>query len=229
MEGDGAMSWYLRKEWVDQEDGIESVLLHYTCTPLDAWPDWERFRNTRVLVDQGGFPRRHEKVISMPESVYDEARGWHPEYRLHHYFEVFQHGRQWSTDLFTEEIACRDLEFTDDAGLVTNICIYWSVGDWGAPVYSPMEDPRFPADSEFTAKRYYNYWDRDRYHASKFHMLQAIPLPHRWQGRMWAPRGATVVQQYHVGRTYPEQERFETWLGPDGPSEPAGSSWVHQL
>ena len=224
------MSWYLRKEWVDQEDGIENVILHYTWSPQGGWPDWGRHHQSRVLLDAGGYPRRREKVIAMPREIWDDGRGAaHPEYRLHYFFEVFQHGRQWTTDLFTEEIACRDLEYVDHSGWITNICIYWAVDDWRAPIYSPMEDPRFPMESEFTSERYYAYWDKDRYHHAKFHMLGEIPLPHHWRSRMWGPRGSTVVQQYHVGRMYPPEEKGETWLGPDGPSDPGGNYWMHQL
>jgi hypothetical protein len=130
----------------------------------------------------------------------------------------------------SEDIVYRDLEYVDDGGWITNICIYWSVGDWGAPVYSPMEDPRFPVDSEFASVKYYSYWDRPRFHREKYHMLQAMELPRRWRARMHGPRGATLLQQYHVGRMYPPEEEAETWLGPDGPSDPGGGNrWVHHL
>jgi hypothetical protein len=210
------MGWYYPRSWIDREDGIEGVVIHYTWTPVGHWPDWGRHHESRVLADAGGFPRMRRKVLRMPARVYDESRGGAvPEYALHSFFEVHQDARE--------------LEYVDSDGWITNICIYWGVNGWEAPVYSPMEDPRFPADSEFTSERYYSYWDKDRYHVTKFHMLQQLPLPHRWRARMWGPRGATLVQQYHVGRTYPEHEKFETWLGPDGPGEPNANYWVHPL
>jgi hypothetical protein len=46
---------------------------------------------------------------------------------------------------------------------------------------------------------------------------------------MYGPRGATLVQQYHVGRMYPPEEKDEFWLGPDGRAAPGGNWWVHHL
>lgn len=223
------MTWYLRREWIDQEDGIENVLIHYTWSLPGDWPVWERNHNVRVLLDAGGFPRRRKKVLSMPRGLWDDAGNYTTDFRLHWFYEVFQHGRQWTTDLESADVVSRELEFYDDQNWVTHLCIYWSVYDWEAPIYSPMEDPRFPGDSDFRSTRYYEYEDKERFHYSKAQMLNALPTPHRWQARMWAPVGARVVQQYHIGRLYPPEERYETWLGPDGPSEPSGNYWVHEF
>ncbi|MFB9363896.1 hypothetical protein [Actinoplanes nipponensis] len=225
------MSWYYPKGWTDQEDGVEQVLIHYTWTPPEQWPDWTWGHEARVLQDLGGFPRQRLKVLRMPREVWDMKNGWStPEYRFHYYFEVYQHGGRWTTDLFTEEIVYRDLEYADTTGWVTNICIYWSVGSWIAPVYSPMEEPRIPAGSEFVSTNYYSYGDKDRFHHEKYHLLRVLDLPHRFHARMWGPRGADLVQQYHIGRMYPPEEKSETWIGPHGPSAPGGDNcWTHHL
>lgn len=60
-------------------------------------------------------------------------------------------------------------------------------------------------------------------------MLAELDRPLRWQGRMWGPRGATLVQQYHIGRMYPEHEQGEFFYGPDGVTHAGGSHWVNQL
>jgi hypothetical protein len=92
-----------------------------------------------------------------------------------------------------------------------------------------MEDDRFPADGEFASVHYYGYEDKARFHREKAEMLDQIPLPHRWRARMWGPRGSTILQQYHVGHLYPEHERGEAYVGPDGMTMPCGSHWVHPL
>lgn len=222
------MSWYLPKEWNDQDEGIDAVLLHYTFTPTGWGPDWGTHHEWRPLGDHGNGHRR--KVITMPAEVFDPNYGsWNEQYLFHYYFEVFAQSGRWSTELFTEEIACHHLEFIDEPGAITNICIYWAVTDWEAPVYSPMDDHRFPSDSEYTSIRYYGYQDKARFHHAKYHMLLELQRPLRWQGRMWGPRGATLVQQYHIGRMYPEHERGEFFYGPDGVTHAGGSHWVHQL
>jgi hypothetical protein len=223
------MRWYLRREWMDQEDGTENVMIHYTWTLPGDWPDWARDHNSRMLQDVGGFPRQRKKILAMPGGLPDGRGGWSLEYRFHFFFEVWQHGRNWTTDLESEDIVYRDMDYVDAEGWITNICTYWAVYDWEAPIYSPMEDHRFPKDSEFTSERYYAYWDKDRYHYAKSQMLKEIPTPHYWQTRIWGPRGALIVQQFHIGRMYPPEEKYEAWFGPDGPTAPGGSHWVFQL
>lgn len=224
------MSWYLTKDWIDQEDGVERVVINYTFTPPGQYPDWTWGHESRELHDLGGFPRRRAKVLKMPREVWDMVNGWRsPQYRMHYFFEVFQNGTRWTTDPVTEEIVYRDLEYVDSDRTFTHICVYWAVGDWRAPVYSPMEDRRFPSDFEFSSVRYYGYGDKERFHYEKARLLDTLERPVRWHGRMWAPQGSTVLQQYHVGRLFPPQERAEAWLGPDGPCAAASSYWVHTL
>lgn len=221
------MSWYLRKEWVDQDSGIEGVVIHYTWSPRGQGADFGRFHDSRPL--QQADDGKRMKVLAMPRQVWVDGDGWSDEYTFHYLFEVFQDGRSWTTELFSEEIESRELEYVDHDGAITNICLHWAVGDWMAPVYSPMEDPRFPADSEFASIRYYGYWDKPRYHHAKASMMDQIPLPHLWRARIWGPRGSTVLQQYHIGHMYPEEEQAEGFLGPDGPTAEFASSWAHQM
>jgi hypothetical protein len=224
------MRWYLRKDWEDADDGIDAVVIHHTTTPRGEEPDWGRDHVWRPLLDHGGLPRRRSKVLALPTAVWSDYHGgWDVEFLLHHYFEVYQHGARWSTPTYTEEIVSKPLEFVDPTGLITNICIHWAVGDWEAPTYSPMEEYRFPADSPFASVRYYGYQDKDRYHHEKAQMLAQIDRPHHWQGRMWGPAGARLLQQYHIGRMYPDEEKAELFYGPEGPTAPCADSWVHEL
>lgn len=219
--------WYLRKEWIDREDGIDGVVIHFTSTSRGQRPPFGHPFEQRVMVDYGGYPRVRRKVLKMPRTVWDGG-GWAEDYAFHHFFEVWRGGHAERTDLFSEDIVHKELEFVDNDGVITNICVHWAVEDWEAPVFSPMEDPRFPADSEFRSLRYYGYEDKPRFHHAKYHMLREIPLPHRWQGGIWGPRGATVVQQYHIGRLYGD-EQYEIYFGPDGPSGQPASYWIHHL
>jgi hypothetical protein len=223
------MTWYLTKTWTDPDGEVDAVQIHYMWTPVGDGPFFDGTHQTRWLADWGGLPRRRGKVLSLPRSIWTGGRWSDDGFALHHYFEVHgRHGR-WTTDTVTEEIVTRDLEFVDHQGAITNICIHWAVDNWMAPTYSPMEDDRFPADGEFASVHYYGYEDKPRFHRTKAEMLYQIPLPHRWRARMWGPRGSTLVQQYHVGHLYPEHERGEAYVGPDGMTMPCGSHWVHQL
>ena len=221
------MSWYLRKEWIDQDDGIEGVVIHYTSSPRGRGVDFGHFHDSRPLQQAGGG--RRMKVLAMPRQVWTDGAGWCDEYTFHYRFEVFAAGAKLDHRALQRRHREPRARIRDQDGAITNICIHWAVGDWMAPVYSPMEDPRFPADSEFASIRYYGYWDKPRYHQAKAAMMAQIPLPHLWRSRIWGPRGSTVVQQYHIGHMYPENEQAETFLGPDGRTTEFASSWTHQM
>ena len=223
------MSWYLTKDWVDQDDDIQGVLLSYTWSPLGHDPDWGANTEQRWLQDLGGSPRRRAKVLKLPRGIWHPSYGWVRDFALHHRFDVVTSGGEHATQTFTEEIASAELDYVDHDGLITNICVHWAVGDWRAPNYSPMEDPRIPTDHEFASVRYYGYEDKPRYHATKAHLLSRLELPHRWRARIWGPRGVPVLQQFHVGRMWPEHEQGESFLGPDGPTGEFDGAWVHRL
>lgn len=224
------MSWYLVKDWVDQEDGIERVVIRYALTPPSQSPNWSWRHESRELFDLGGRPHRRAKVLKMPREVWDLDNGWAtPQYRLHYFFEVLQHGQWWTTDLSTDEIVYKDLEYVDEEHVFTHLCVFWGVGGWTAPVYSPMDDPRVPADSEYTGPRYYGYEDKERFHYEKARLLGQLEGPLRWQGRIWGPQGSTALQQYHIGRLYPSDTKAEGYLGPDGLTAEGGDHWVHEL
>jgi hypothetical protein len=221
------VSWYLQKTWVDQEEGIDGVIIHYWCSALDRPPDFTAHHESRVLHDWGGG--RRAKVLKLPRQIWDEEWGWSVEYAFHHQFEVVQGENRWSTAVVSEAITSKELEYVDNTGFITNICVHWAVNDWTAPAYSPMEDERFPDDSEFSSLRYYGYQNKGQFHYAKAAMLNQLSLPHRWLGRIWGPRGSTVLQQYHIGHMYPEHEQTEFFLGPDGPTHEFGSSWGHLM
>src|SRR5712692_3490417 len=44
--------FFLRKEWRDPEDGIETVLLHWTTSRLEQEPNWTRAQQTTVMIPQ---------------------------------------------------------------------------------------------------------------------------------------------------------------------------------
>ncbi len=230
---------------MDQEEGIEGVNIHYTWTPLGVPPDWERHRETRpmplnsnILEGLGaptagfGDPTRifreqsryfrpanvRSKVLKLPRAVLDpETDGWVHAYHLHHYFEVFQKGRRFSTKLFTEPIASKELVYEDRHGRCMAVCAYYSVYDWDCPVYISAEDPRFieiyGEDDEFRSHKLYHYADKERFYREKYNMMRAIPLPWRWVCCIHAPKGALVHQMWHIGNlALPPGEAFEEWV-----------------
>lgn len=164
-------SFYVKKNFIDPEPGIDLVEIHYTWTPLGQPPNWGAHGETRVMprggvllrgfggttVDDSGHyvetPTEtiqlpddgvRRKVIRLPNELQDPATGKYTDnYALHYYFEILRGGkREWSP-LYTEEIVSKEIEFDDFPGMLGGVCIYWSIYDWDAPQYQPTEDPNF--------------------------------------------------------------------------------------
>jgi hypothetical protein len=221
--------WYMKREWLDQEPGIDSVYIHYTCTPYEMGPDWEHYGETRLMEQNavikegmGGTilvelsdapvherpskspPHARIRVLKCPTRIWDPRTNRQTEnFLFHHYFEVHQNGKTWNTEVFTEEIVCREVELVDEVGNVWGTCAHWSLYDDDATQYVPAEVDgfiqRYGEDNEFRSYKYYTHPDRGRFPTTKTLMTREIPMPHRWRSKMWGPRGAQVIQGWHVG------------------------------
>ena len=222
-------TWYMKREWLDQEPGIDNVYIHYTWSSLGNGPDWSQQRETRtmeknaiiyegmggtVLVDLAQSPKWQRpakspenarvRVLKMPVGLWNpQANQWSEQYNFHHYYEVHQRGHVWNTDLFTEEIVSHDVEFVDWVGNVVGTCAHWSVFDFDATQYFPSEMnefiERYGQNHEFRSYNFYHHPDRSYFLKSKALMVKEFPLPHHWRSKVWGPRGSKVIQGWHVG------------------------------
>ncbi|MEW6299801.1 MAG: hypothetical protein AB1671_19075, partial [Thermodesulfobacteriota bacterium] len=242
-----ALSFYIKKTFVDNAPDIELVNIHYTWTPLGQPPDWEAHRETRMMprggvlirgmggttLDEAGefvqtSAERIElpddgirrKVIRLPNAILDPATGQYTEhYAVHHYFEIFRHGKREQSPLYTEEIVSKEVEFVDFYGTLGGMCIFWSIYDWDAPQYQPTEVPefieRYGEDSPYRSYKFYGVEDKETFSRIRSEMLQALPLPRRFVGKIRGPKGAQVHQSWHVGGLWTpnRHERWEDYWG----------------
>jgi hypothetical protein len=224
--------WYLKKTWLDQEPGIEAVVIHYTFTPPGQAPNWGLPHETRLMeknatVKQGfggttlaaedqvatlpvserpasAPPNARVKILKMPASVFNPQTSTFSEHYLFHYFfDVRQNGRVWATPVVTEEIISKEIEYVDWRGNVSGLCAHWSVYDGDAFVYAPTETQefiaRFGEESDLRSHKFYGSPDRNLFARIKWALVQQLPLPRRWRTKVWGPKGAPVIQGWHVG------------------------------
>ena len=159
--------WYLKKMWVDQELGIDAVVIHYTCTPLGWPPDWRLPYETRLMeknakVKQGlggttlvgedqvatlqvterpalAPPNARVKVLRMPGSVWNpETSSFSENYLFHYFFEVWQQGRQWTTPPVTEEIVSKEIEYVDWLATFP-ACVRTGASMTAMPLFTPQQ------------------------------------------------------------------------------------------
>ena len=68
--------WYLKKTWLDQESGINDVVIHYTFTPLQG-PDWRQPHEVRRMEKNAAKFNaekiRQEDVVRVGGGPVDEA------------------------------------------------------------------------------------------------------------------------------------------------------------
>ncbi len=230
------MFWYLKKNWHDPSPDISEVKIHYVWGPHDSAPDWERFHQVRTMstyaerIEGKGRVSPHEgrgetksvwplpagmreKIIKIPEGLSNGQFGLHSDrFLLHHFFEVRQNGSVHYSDTYVEEVVSWEVEYTDWTGSVLAVCAHWAIDNTDAMAYTPTEDPRFVEwygyDNEFRSIRIYEYNDLLRFAGEKWRLLQQMPLPRRFRGRLWAPRGSHIIQGWHVVHAYRCPERW---------------------
>ena len=181
-------------------------------TTLDDSGQYVQSTSERLELPDDGVRR---KVIRLPKDLLDPATNTYVEnYLFHHYFEVFRNGKREQTPLYTEEIVSREVEYLDFQGNLGGMCIFWSLYDWDAPQYQPTEVPdfiaRFGEDSPFRSHKFYGAEDKESFSRTRSEMLASLPLPRRYVGKIYGPKGAVVYQSWHRGSMW-QPNRAERW------------------
>lgn len=186
-------------------------------TTLDESGQYVQSASERIELPDDGTRR---KVIRLPKAIPDPATGGYTEnYASHHYFEIFQNGRRRLSPLYTEEIVSKEIEYVDCQGNLGGMCIFWSIYDWDTPQYQPTEEPNFIAhfgeDNPFRSHKFYGAEDKETFSRIRSEMLQSLPLPRRYLGKIYGPKGAQVHQRWHVGNLWQPNpaDRWEDYWG----------------
>jgi hypothetical protein len=187
-------------------------------TTVDESGQYVQTSSERIELPDDGIRR---KIIRLPKDIPDpSAPGSYVEnYAFHHYFEVFRNGKREQSALYTEEIVSKEVEYIDFQGNLGGMCIFWSVYDWDAPQYQPTEEhnfiTRFGEDNPYRSHKFYGSEDKENFSRIRSDMLKSLPLPRRFVGKIYGPRGAEVHQRWHVGALWSPNpaERWEDYWG----------------
>jgi hypothetical protein len=187
-------------------------------TTVDESGQYVQTSSERIDLPDDGIRR---KVLRLPKAIPDPSApgGFSDHYSFHHYFEVFRHGKREQSLLYTEEIVSKEVEFLDFQGTLGGMCIFWSVYDWDAPQYQPTEEhsfiSRFGEDNPYRSHKFYGVEDKETFSRIRSEMLKSLPLPRRYVGKIYGPKGAEVHQRWHVGALWSPNvaERWEDYWG----------------
>jgi hypothetical protein len=186
-------------------------------TTLDESGGYVQSASETLTLPDDGIRR---KILRLPKALLDPATGEYTEhYAFHYYFELFRNGQHEQSPLYTEEIVSKEVEYLDFQGTLGMMCLFWSLADWDAPQYQPTEEPnfiaRFGEDSPYRSHKFYGAEDKDAFSRTRSEMVSALPLPRRFVGKIYGPKGAQVHQRWHTGNLWQPNpaERWEDYRG----------------
>ena len=199
----------MAKVWVDPNDRVDSVEIRYTWSPIGTQPDFTNGKDEAEVMQVvlGTNPRERQAIIEIPR--YLEGKD---NYLLHYHFGGGGEHHEGFTQVYTEEIVSKEIEYIDHEGLLTEVRVLWSVGGWAAPNWTqarldglplqvPMDAPGHDAEGEGLADE------------AIYELVQTVPLPRRFVARVWGPRGGRVEYSFQLLRnnTPIEGDEFVRW------------------
>lgn len=203
----------LTKVWTDQDPSIQMVEVRYTWSALREPAKWDGTEETEVMLV---VPNTHPKVR---QAVLEPPRYFHEadSFLLHHRFLYIQNGQENMSEVFTEEIVSREVEYLDQEGRITEVRLLWGVNSWNAPNWTQAKL------AGLNLQTLPNRAGHDREGEGLaddaiYELIQTVPLPRRYVGKVWGPRGANVEYRYQLLRTnspLPEDD-FAMWVTDNG-------------
>ena len=200
--------FYLRKEWQDPEEGIETVVLHWTTTRADQEPNWKRAHATAVMLPQPtSLPttRSCPLWVTPPFSRTRFLSAESPEERLfvlHSFCEVIQRGRTWSTEPTRQKMRAEQVTYSDQSGDYTQACLYYSLDGLAhvnrVPMFLEGLPPKYqclPSLPERQAgNAEYKAW------AKRSRFVARLPVPYVFRGQLWGPVGTRALYSIYARR-----------------------------
>ena len=200
--------FFLRQEWRDAEEGVETVLLHWATTRLGQEPNWRRSHNTTVMLPQAGTNpvlRVCPVWVSPPFSPQQLLATESPEslrFLLHSFGEVIQRGRLWSTEATHQEIRATPVTHRDDSGEYTQAFLFYSLDGFVHLNRLPMRLEGLPLRNQrmLSLPEHRPHEKEYRTWARRDEFVARLPLPHIFHGRIWGPVGARAVYSIYMQR-----------------------------
>ena len=198
----------LTKVWMDQDSGIQMVEIRYTWSLLGEPAKWDGREEAEVMMEiPNTDPKVRQAVIEIPRYLNDQD-----SYQLHHRFMFVKDGREQFTQIFSEEIVSKEIPYVDQQGRITEVRLLWGVNGWTAQNWTQAKLAGLNLQTIPTRAGH----DREGEGIADdaiYELIQTVPLPRRYNAKVWGPRGATVEYVYQLLRTnspLPDDD-FESW------------------
>ncbi|GAB4278114.1 MAG: hypothetical protein Kow0029_21240 [Candidatus Rifleibacteriota bacterium] len=179
---------YIKKDWLDYEEGIETVTLNTTIGQINLPANWDHIESFVMMPEWGTVPLKRSWVVRLPTGFNGNEK-----YLFHYYFQArYADGSEKISDTFTQLIMPRTVEYIDHSGSCTHIVLHWSVDGWSYPQNTEMEVEGIAWGDEFSVSQV-QYRSGDKlYERGRLLALQKIRSPRRFYAVIWAPRGCSI-------------------------------------
>lgn len=179
---------YLKKEWVDHEDNIESVTFSMTLSQINSPANWDHTQSFAMMPEWGTAPLKRSWVVRIPTHLDGAER-----YLFHYYFEIrYDDGSEKVSDDFTQLIRPRVIEYIDHSGNCVHVKMHWSLSGWSYPQDTELEVAGIEWGEEYSVS-HASYRGGDRlYERGRAAAISRLPVPRVYQATIWAPKGEEV-------------------------------------
>ena len=191
---------FLRKEWVDQEDGVDRVTLNVTLSKANSPADWSQTEVFVMMPQWGTVPLCRTWIVRLPTHFSAAS-----SFLFHYFFHVFyRDGTDRLSSFFSQLIVPHSFEYIDHSGEMLFVRLHWSVDGWSYPQDTELEIDGIDWGSEFSISNA-PYRTNDRlFQLGRDLMLQRFGVPRRFRGVIWAPKGAEISYCFQLSRFKPE-------------------------
>jgi hypothetical protein len=179
---------YLKKEWVEQEDNIESVTLSLVFGHMNRPPDWHNMQSFTMMPEWGTAPLKRSWVLRIPTHFEGDER-----YLFHYFFQIrYTDGSDKVSDNFTQLIMPREIEYIDHSAACTHVRLHWSLDSWAYPQDTELEADGIEWGSEFSVSHSpYRHGDR-LYERGRAARINQLPMPRVFRATIWGPHKEVI-------------------------------------
>lgn len=198
---------YLKKEWIDQEDDIESVVFGMALGHVNTPVDWSNTETFVMMPEWGSSPLRRTWVVRIP-THYEGAE----RYLFHYFFQIhYTNGSEKVSDNFTQLIMPKNIEYIDHSGSCLHIRLHWSLGGWSYPQDTELEVDGIDWGSDFSVSHAaYRAGDR-LYEQGRLAAVKKIEMPRVFRAKIWAPRGEEINYCFNMQIADQNGELQQKW------------------
>ncbi|HOI91561.1 MAG TPA: carbohydrate-binding protein [Candidatus Rifleibacterium sp.] len=203
---------YLKKEWLDREDNIESVTLSLVFGHLNRPPDWKSMQSFTMMPEWGSAPLKRSWVLRIPTHFEGAER-----YLFHYFFQIrYTDGSDKVSDNFTQLIMPREIEYIDHSGACTHVRLHWSLDNWAYPQDTELEADGIEWNSEFSVSHApYRHGD-PLYERGRTARISGLPMPRVFRATIWGPHREVINYCFSLIAVDQSGNQHQKWDNNDG-------------